>query len=63
MMDNEGFHYRYRWYAGEWGERGPGLLRRDTGIRNSHGQEVHRAMVIDLPLYGRRFEPVLLEWL
>jgi hypothetical protein len=21
LMDNENFHYRYKWYAGEWGER------------------------------------------
>jgi hypothetical protein len=21
MMDNEGFHYTYRWHAGEWGEK------------------------------------------
>jgi hypothetical protein len=21
MMDNEGFHYRYRWYSGDWGEK------------------------------------------
>jgi hypothetical protein len=21
MMDNENFHYRYRWYAGAWGEQ------------------------------------------